>query len=164
MDIGTEFWQDLRSKIHDSYIDKVLHQGSPRLPTTSVQERHEERELGKEADGPEDTFLLLMVPGGSEKASNRKGYSIPFSKKQERSRRGVSSAGQPDTLTIWGCADNTDSRRESANRNPAVGSEAVRYRRSRTTFRKSPFQKLKEMKMYVTFVSNSKEYWHVVLT
>ena len=34
--------------------------------------------------------------------------------------------GHPDTLTIWGCADNTDSSRESANKKPAAGSEAAR--------------------------------------
>ena len=62
---------------------------------------------------------------GKENASNRKGYSIPFWMKQERSRSGISSARHPDTLTIWGCVDNTDKRRESANRKPAAGSEAV---------------------------------------
>ena len=81
------------------------------------------------------------IKSGKESASNRKGYSIPFWKKQERSRSGISSAGHPDTLTIWGCVDNTDRRRESANKKPAAGSEAVRQRSKQTTLRDWPFQK-----------------------
>ena len=81
---------------------------------------------------------------GKDKASKRKRYSTPFSKELECSSTGISSAGQPDTLTIWGCADNTDNRPEMAIRTPAAG---PRYRNSFTAQRVSFFQKQMERKL-----------------
>ena len=71
---------------------------------------------------PQRSCIML----GKDRASNLKGYSIPFWKKQERSRSGINSAGHPDTLTICGCADIADKSRERASKKPAAGSEAVR--------------------------------------